>query len=53
MTKRDKIRQAKLEQLEQLDSEFRLLLLSCLEECARGRWGLFGQHDHVDPEGRY
>ena len=50
MPKRDKIRQAKLEQL---DSEFRLLLLSCLEECARGRWGLFGQHDHVDPEGRY
>jgi hypothetical protein len=50
MTKRDKIRQVKLEQL---DSEFRLLLLSCLEECARGRWGLFGQNDHVDPEGRY
>ena len=50
MPKRDKIHQRKLEQLE---SEFHLLLLACLEECARGRWGLFGQNDAVDPEGRY
>ena len=50
MPKRDKIHQRKLEQLE---SEFHSLLLSCLEECARGRWGLFGQNDPADPEGRY
>jgi hypothetical protein len=50
MTKREKIRERKLVQFE---NEFRLLLLSCLDECARGRWGLFGQNDHLDPEGRY
>ena len=50
MTKREKIRGAELEQLE---TEFRSLLIPCLEKCASGRWGLFGQNDSVDPEGRY
>jgi hypothetical protein len=27
--------------------------VSCLRECALGRYGLFGQNDHLDPEGRY
>lgn len=25
--------------------EFQTMLLACLPECARGRWGLFGQHE--------
>jgi hypothetical protein len=50
MSKSQKIRESKLAELE---SEFDSLLLPCLRECARGRWGLFGQNDHVDPEGRY
>jgi hypothetical protein len=50
MTKSLKIREARLDEME---SEFLPLLLSCLRECARGRWGLFGQNDSADPEGRY
>jgi len=42
MTKRDAIRQRKLESLE---AEFLLLLPRVLKECAAGRWGLFGQND--------
>jgi hypothetical protein len=45
-----KIRNARLDEIE---SEFLPLLVSCLRECARGRWGLFGQNDLADPEGRY
>jgi len=30
-----------------LESAFRPLLLSCLEEGANGRWGLFGQTDYT------
>jgi hypothetical protein len=43
----------KVRRLEELESELKPLLLSCLEECADGRWGLFGQNDHVDPDHRY
>ena len=50
MSKSEKIREMRVAELE---SEFRPLLVSCLRECARGRWGLFGQNDHLDPEGRY
>jgi hypothetical protein len=50
MTKHRKIQERRLMQLE---SEFLSLLLLCLRECAQGRWGLFGQNDHVDPEGLY
>jgi len=42
MKKREKIKNQRLEQLE---AEFRPLLISCLEECARGRYGLFGQNE--------
>jgi hypothetical protein len=45
MTKREKIQQQRLEDLE---SEFRLLLPRVLQECAAGRWGLFGQNDAAD-----
>lgn len=27
--------------------------MSCLRQCANGRYGLFGQNDHLDPEHRY
>jgi hypothetical protein len=50
MSKSEKIREMRLVEIE---SEFRPLLLSCLRECAQGRYGLFGQNDHLDPEGRY
>ncbi len=54
MTKRTKIQQRRLEEIE---SEFGSLLFSCLNDCARGRWGLFGQNGNLDPdlhpEGRF
>jgi hypothetical protein len=50
MKKSLKFREARLDEIE---SEFLPLLLSCLRECARGRWGLFGQNDQIDPEGQY
>jgi hypothetical protein len=42
--KREKI---KSQRLEQLEAAFRPLLISCLEECATGRYGLFGQNEHL------
>ena len=50
MTKRAKIQEMRLIEIE---GEFMVLLRSCLRECAQGRYGLFGQNDHLDPEGRY
>jgi hypothetical protein len=50
MAKRQKIKEMRLIEIE---SEFHSLLLSCLRECARGRYGLFGQNAHLDPDGRY
>jgi hypothetical protein len=50
MNKRDRIQ---LEQLEALDTAFRAMLIPCLEECARGRWGLFGQNDHIAEAAQY
>jgi hypothetical protein len=50
MIKRQKIRERRLTEIE---VDFLALLLSCLRECAQGRYGLFGQNDHADPEGRY
>ena len=50
MTKATRVRQARIEAME---SEFDSLLLACLAECAKGRWGLFGQNLHLDPEDRY
>jgi hypothetical protein len=42
--KRERIKSRRLAQLE---SEFHPLLISCLKECARGRYGLFGQNEHL------
>ena len=39
--------------LAQLETEFEPLLLSCLQQAAQCRYGLFGQNDHLDPEHRY
>ena len=33
------------QRLNELEKDFRPLLLSCLRECARGRYALFGQND--------
>ena len=44
MKKREKIKGRRLEQLE---AEFQPLLISCLQECARGRYGLFGHNEHL------
>ena len=43
-----KSRPIKEQRLDDLESEFRPLLVSCLEECRNGRWGLFGQNDGVE-----
>lgn len=50
MTKSSKVRNDRLHQLE---AEFKPLLLSCLLESANGRYGLFGQNEHLDPERKY
>jgi hypothetical protein len=50
MTKSSKVQQNRLAMLE---AEFEPLLIACLQKCAQGRYGLFGQNDHVDPDGRY
>lgn len=42
MAKQDRI---KARQLAELDTEFRALLIPCLQQCAGGRWGLFGAYD--------
>ena len=42
--KRDNIRDHGIEELE---LEFRELLLPCLQSCARGRWGLFGAYERI------
>jgi hypothetical protein len=50
MSKRERIQR---EHLDALDSEFRELLIVCLEHCSRGRWGLFGTFDHLGEARRY
>jgi hypothetical protein len=37
-------------ELSPLVAAFRDQLLACLEECARGRFGLFSDREHLDPE---
>jgi hypothetical protein len=44
MTRRDKIA---------LETEFHALLISCLERCSRGRWGLLGTFDHLGEARKY
>jgi len=43
-------RSAKDQRLDALENDFRPLLVSCLEECARGRWGLFKQNEGEEAE---
>jgi hypothetical protein len=43
---------AKDQRLSELESDFKPLLVRCLQICARGKWGLFGQHDTPE-ERRY
>jgi hypothetical protein len=43
-----KSRDIKDHRLEDLEHDFPTLLISCLRECASGRWGLFGQNDHLE-----
>ena len=43
-----KSRPIKEKRLDGLESDFEPLLISCLRECAGGRWGLFGQNDASD-----
>ena len=50
MSKKARIQQARLDMMEQ---DFQTLLPRCLAECAKGRWGLFGQNSIADPEDRY
>ena len=50
MSRKLQVRQRRLNELE---VEFEPLLLACLEECAQGRWGVFGRNDLADPEHRY
>ena len=38
----------KAQRLDDLESDFRPLLISCLRECQNGRWGLFGQNDSAE-----
>jgi len=50
MTQGSNIRDHRLSQLE---GGFAPLLISCLHQAANGRYGLFGQNDHLDPEHQY
>ena len=47
MSKADKL----AERINQLEAEYRSLLLNALRECAAGRWGLFGHNEHLHPRG--
>ena len=35
------------QQLDELEREYRALLTKALTDCAGGRWGLFGQNEHL------
>ena len=41
-------RGVKEQRLDQLEGDFRPLLMRCLEECAAGRWGLFEHRDYPE-----
>jgi hypothetical protein len=38
------------QRLEDLERDFPSFLISCLQECSHGRWGLFGQNDDSESE---
>ena len=35
------------EQIDELEREYRTVLTKALTDCASGRWGLFGQNEHL------
>lgn len=37
------------QQLAELEREYRDVLTTALQECADGRWGLFGHNEHLHP----
>lgn len=39
---------SKEDRLQTLEDEFNGLLIPCLQECANGRWGLFGQNQQPE-----
>tara|TARA_B100001057_G_C22498783_1_gene813193 strand:+ start:373 stop:699 length:327 start_codon:yes stop_codon:yes gene_type:complete len=43
MSKAERISQ----RIERLEAEYRIQLIAALSECAGGRWGLFGQNEHL------
>ena len=50
MNRREKIQ---FRQLEALDAKFRELLIVSLQQCSRGRWGLFGTFDYLGEARKY
>jgi hypothetical protein len=42
-----KVAKISTQRLEQLEREFEPLLRRCLEECAKGRWGLFAKSEYL------
>ncbi len=50
MSRSDRIQKRRLEELEE---EFEQLLTLCLQRCAKGRYGLFGQNEHLYAEAPY
>jgi hypothetical protein len=42
-----------MKKLEALEQEFQHSLIACLQQCALGRWGLFGTYDHLGEDRRY
>lgn len=38
------------ERIDQLEAEYRSLLVKALRDCAAGRWGLFGHNEHLDTD---
>jgi hypothetical protein len=38
----------KAQRLDELERDFRLMLITCLRQCLNGRWGLFGQNDGTE-----
>jgi hypothetical protein len=47
MTRNAKIQE---QQLNQLEAEFKPLLVICLKRCANGKWGLFGAYENLESQ---
>jgi hypothetical protein len=40
------------QQLDELEREYRTVLIRALTDCADGRWGLFGHNEHLHSYGK-